>query len=171
MAEAMIRNPGRRGSPKDKWKRRIRKGVRGLVCVTALLLCAMYLHGECYHFFDDLEWKLILRLDWTESAHLLQPAIPLQTSYASQAGTTIILAAVLMPLVSATSLATRKVLWSNFLSIILQLVIAIVGAVHYFHGEDEERHTHTKRGLPKLTGSRTQAGTWEAICEYHGLVI
>ncbi|KDN50084.1 hypothetical protein RSAG8_01420, partial [Rhizoctonia solani AG-8 WAC10335] len=30
VAEAIIRNPGRRGSPKDRWKRRIRKGTRGL---------------------------------------------------------------------------------------------------------------------------------------------
>lgn len=50
VAEAIIRNPGRRGTPKDKWKRRIRKSTRGLVCVTGLLLCAMYLHGA----FDPL---------------------------------------------------------------------------------------------------------------------
>ncbi|QRV76686.1 Transmembrane amino acid transporter protein [Ceratobasidium sp. AG-Ba] len=143
VAEAIIRNPGRRGSHKDKWKRRIRKSSRVLVCTTALLLCAMYLH---------------------ESAHLLQPALPIDTTYASQAGTTVILAAVLMPLVSASSLATRQVLWSNFLSIVLQLVIAIVGAVHYFHGQDETSHAGpTKRGLPKLPHSHTEAGTWEAI--------
>jgi hypothetical protein len=47
VAEAIIKNPGRRGSPKDKWKRLIRKSVRSVVCLTALLLCAMYLHGEC----------------------------------------------------------------------------------------------------------------------------
>ncbi|KAF8761708.1 hypothetical protein RHS01_00751 [Rhizoctonia solani] len=67
VAEAIIRNPGRRGSPKDKWKRRVRKGIRGLVCLTALLLCAMYLH---------------------ESAHLLQAALPFETNHATQAGTT-----------------------------------------------------------------------------------
>ncbi|KAG9092305.1 hypothetical protein FRC06_000158 [Ceratobasidium sp. 370] len=142
VAEAIIRNPGRRGSRKDKWKRLIRKSTRWLVCATALLLCAMYLH---------------------ESAHLLQPALPIETTYASQAGTTVILAAVLMPLVSAASLATRKVIWTNFLSIALQLVIAIVGAVHYFHGEDAERHAGSKRGLPKLPQSHTEAATWEAI--------
>jgi zinc transporter ZupT len=95
---------------------------------------------------------------------LLQPALPIETSYATQAGTTVILAAVLVPLVSASSLAERKVLWSNFLSIVIQLVIAIVGAVHYFHSQDESRHTGTKRGLSKWTRSHTEAGTWEAIC-------
>lgn len=45
VAEAIIRNPGRRGGPKDKWKRRIRKSVRTLVCFAALLLCTTYLHG------------------------------------------------------------------------------------------------------------------------------
>ncbi|KAG8703063.1 hypothetical protein FRC09_004376 [Ceratobasidium sp. 395] len=142
VAEALIRSPGRRGSKKDKWKRRIRKSVRWLVCITALLLCATYLH---------------------ESAHLLQPALPIDTTHASQAGTTVVLAVLLMPLVSAASLATRKVIWSNFLSIVLQLIIAIVGAVHYFHGEDAERHALSKRGLPKLPKSHTEAGTWEAI--------
>ncbi|KAH7344909.1 hypothetical protein B0J17DRAFT_637506 [Rhizoctonia solani] len=144
VAEALIRNPGRRGSPKDRWKRRIRKGTRGLVCLTALLLCAMYFH---------------------ESAHLLQPALPFETNHATQAGTTVILAAVLVPFVAASSLSERKILWSNFLSIVLQFVIAIVGIAHYFHSQDESKdgHVGTKRGLPKFTRSHTEAGTWETI--------
>ncbi|KAL5641210.1 hypothetical protein ACGC1H_001629 [Rhizoctonia solani] len=144
VAEAIIRNPGRRGSPKDKWKRRIRKGIRGLVCLTALLLCAMYFH---------------------ESAHLLQPALPIETNHATQAGTTIILAAALVPLVAASSLSERKIMWSNFLSIVLQFVIAVVGVAHYFHAQEESKHGYagTKRGLPKFTRSHTEAGTWETI--------
>ncbi|GAB1519009.1 hypothetical protein RhiTH_002074 [Rhizoctonia solani] len=144
VAEAIIRNPGRRGSPKDKWKRRVRKGIRGLVCLTALLLCAMYLH---------------------ESAHLLQAALPFETNHATQAGTTVIFAAFLVPLVAASSLGERKILWSNFLSIVLQFVIAIVGVAHYFHSQDESKHGHagTKRALPKFTRSHTEAGTWETI--------
>ncbi|KAF8707950.1 MFS general substrate transporter, partial [Rhizoctonia solani] len=144
VAEAIIRNPGRRGSPKDKWKRRVRKGIRGLVCLTALLLCAMYLH---------------------ESAHLLQAALPFETNHATQAGTTVIFAAFLVPLVAASSLGERKILWSNFLSIVLQFVIAIVGVAHYFHSQDESKHGHAgpKRALPKFTRSHTEAGTWETI--------
>lgn len=103
-----------------------------------------------------------------ESAHMLQPILPIDTNNATQAGTIVILAAVLVPLVSASSLVERKILWSNFLSIILQFVIAVVGAVHYFHSQDENQRVGTKRSLPhipKWTGSHTETGTWEAICE------
>jgi hypothetical protein len=100
----------------------------------------------------------------------LQAALPFETNHATQAGTTVILAAFLVPLVAASSLGERKILWSNFLSIVLQFVIAIVGVAHYFHSQDEPKHGHaagTKRGLPKFTRSHTEAGTWETICEFN----
>ncbi|KAG8890684.1 hypothetical protein FRB98_006188 [Tulasnella sp. 332] len=136
---AARRHSQRNESP---WKKAVVRASRATVACVGALLCAAYLR---------------------ESTDLLVPLVPKSSYTFERVGVTVLLGVLVSPLLHTTSIASKRVRYSNAVTLLLYAIVVIVVVTHRYHGGNEsasERSAVEERGLGPIKVHLT-GGIWE----------
>ncbi|KAG9010183.1 hypothetical protein FRB94_010882 [Tulasnella sp. JGI-2019a] len=124
------------------WKKAVVRTSRAAVAAVGAMLCAACLR---------------------ESTDLLVPLVPKSSYTFERIGVTVLLGALVSPLLHTTSIASKRVRYSNAVTLLLYFIVVIVVITHRFQGGNErasERGVNERRGLGPIKVHLT-GGIWE----------